>query len=262
MKKIIILAIIPFLSSCAVQKPETVVSEENQDQLLLSVLWFQKSAEMKALYFQGYNIAQKTLAEKIKNQTSEKPKAVVMDIDETVLDNSPSEVYLIENNIPFSDEVWKKWVNMASAKACPGALEFTKFAESLNVEVFYVTNRDMPEEFDPTIRNLRDVGFPFTDNKHLVLNSDGSSKEVRRKAISENYDILLFIGDNLADFDVVFDKRGSDQGSVAVTENAEKFGKDFIILPNPMYGPWVNAAIKNAEGTTTRDKILNALEGF
>jgi 5'-nucleotidase (lipoprotein e(P4) family) len=262
MKKIIILSIIPLLASCAVQKAETMVPQENQDQLLLSVLWFQKSAEMKAMYYQGYNLAQKSLAEKVKAQTSDKPKAVVMDIDETLLDNSPSEVYLIENNISFSDETWKKWVNTASAKACPGALEFTKFAESENVEVFYVTNREMPEEFDPTLRNLKNTGFPYADNAHLVLQTDASSKEERRNAIAEKYDILLFIGDNLADFDAVFDKRGPDLGFGAVADNEEKFGTDFIILPNPMYGPWVNAAIKDAEGVTMKEKIMNVLEGF
>jgi len=262
MKKIIILAIIPLFISCTVQNRKTSVAEENQDQLLLPVLWFQKSAEMKALYYQGYNIAQKSLAEKIIQHTSEKPRAVVMDIDETILDNSPSEVYLIENNVPFSNVTWNKWVNTSSARACPGALEFTKYAESVNVEVFYVTNRNMPEEFLPTMKNLRDIGFPFADDIHLVLQKDAGSKETRRKTIGEGYDILLFIGDNLADFDAVFDNRGQDLGFEAVVLNKEKFGEDFIILPNPMYGPWINAAIKGSEGKSTKDKILKTLEGF
>lgn len=262
MKKIIILLIIPLIASCAVQKAETVVAEENQDQLLLSVLWFQKSAEMQALYYQGYNVAQKSLAEKLENPISNKPKAVVLDIDETVLDNSPSEVYLIENNVPYSDEIWKKWVNMASAKACPGALEFTKFAESKGVAVFYVTNRDMPDELDPTIVNLQKLGFPYADKTHLMLRDGISSKEIRRSIITDKYDILVLVGDNLSDFDSIFDKRGSDLGFDAVAEFEEKFGTDFIVLPNPMYGAWINPAIKDAKGTNTKEKILNTLEGF
>jgi len=262
MKKIILFAIIPLIASCAVRKAETIVNPENQDQLLLSVLWFQKSAEMQALYFQGYNVAQKSLAEKLENPINDKPKAVVLDIDETVLDNSPSEVYLIENNVPYSDEIWKKWVKIASAKACPGALEFTKFAESKGVTVFYVTNRDIPDELDPTVVNLQKLGFPYADKMHLMLREGVSSKEIRRSIISEKYDILVLIGDNLSDFDSIFDKRGTDLGFGAVTEIEEKFGTDFIILPNPMYGPWIKAAIKDAEGATTRDKILNTLEGF
>ena len=147
MKKIVIILITSVLMiSCAVKQPDAVINSDNQDPLLLSVLWFQKSAEMRALYYQGYNIAEKLLEEKLKERAGNRTPAVIMDIDETILDNSPSEVYLIEQNIPFSEEVWKKWVNKASAEACPGALDFVKFAESQKVEVFYVTNRELPDE--------------------------------------------------------------------------------------------------------------------
>ncbi len=250
------------LLSCSVKPPAITTSAESQDLLLLPVLWFQKSAEMKALYYQGYNVAEKSLAEIIKNRNGDKPAAVVMDIDETVLDNSPSEVSLIENNVLFSDEVWKKWVNKASAEACPGALDFARFAESQKVEVFYVTNRELPDELHPTLVNLKNTGFPFADTTHLLLKSNIGSKEIRRKTLSEKYDIVMLIGDNLADFDAVFDKRGEDLGFGAVHQNREKFGTQFIILPNPMYGPWINAAVRGQPGETTREKILNALEGF
>jgi len=247
---------------CSVKPPAVTTTAESQDLLLLPVLWFQKSAEMKALYYQGYNVAERSLAEIIKNRSRSKPAAVVMDIDETVLDNSPSEVYLIEHNVPFSDETWKKWVDKASAEACPGALDFVKFAESQKVEVFYVTNRELPDELQPTLDNLKNTGFPFADSIHLVLKSNISSKETRRKTLSDKYDIVMLIGDNLADFDAVFDKRGEDLGFGTVDQTKEKFGTEFIILPNPMYGPWINAAIKDQPGETAREKILNALEGF
>jgi len=263
MKKIVIVLITSVLMiSCAVKQPAAVTKSENQDPLLLSVLWFQKSAEMKALYYQGYNIAGKSLTEKIRNRESTKPPAVIMDIDETILDNSPSEVFLIKNNVPFSDEVWKKWVNRASAEACPGALDFVKFAESQNVEVFYVTNRELPDELQPTIVNLKKAGFPNADTAHLVLKNQISSKEIRRNALSEKYDIIMLIGDNLADFAAIFDTRGDDLGFGAVEKNRERFGTEFIILPNPMYGPWINSAIKGQPGETVREKIHNALEGF
>jgi 5'-nucleotidase (lipoprotein e(P4) family) len=265
MKKIVSLLIVATLIlSCTVKQPAVVSSaeNENQDMLLLSVLWFQKSAEMKALYYQGYNIAGKSLAEKLQNRSNGKPGAVIMDIDETILDNSPSEVFLIENNVPFSAPLWKKWVNNASAEALPGALEFVKFAKSQNVDVFYVTNRDMSDELEPTIRNMNKLGFPFVDTLHMVLQKGVSSKEIRRRAIAEKYDILMLIGDNLADFDVVFDRRGEDLGFGAVDQNREKFGAEFIVLPNPMYGPWINAAIKDIPGENSREKMLNVLEGY
>ena len=170
MRKIVILLITSILMiSCAVKQPAAVVPADNQDPLLLSVLWFQKSAEMRALYYQGYNIAEKLLEEKLQGRGGNRTPAVIMDIDETILDNSPSEVFLIENNVPFSDDVWKKWVNKASAEACPGALDFVKYAESQKVEVFYVTNRELPDELQPTLENLNKLGFPFADTSHLVL---------------------------------------------------------------------------------------------
>ncbi|MCX6334829.1 MAG: 5'-nucleotidase, lipoprotein e(P4) family [Bacteroidia bacterium] len=248
--------------SCAVKRPVDLTKSENQDPLILSVLWFQKSAEMKALYYQGYNIAERSLSEKLQNRNSGKPAAVIMDIDETILDNSPSEVYMIENNVPFSDNIWKKWVYKGSAAALPGAMEFVKFAKSKNTEVFYVTNREMPDELQPTVSNLEKLGFPFTDPGHMILKNDISTKEPRRIAIEKKYDVIMLIGDNLADFNVVFDTRGEDLGFGAVDQNREKFGTEFIILPNPMYGPWINAAIKDQQGVTTREKILNTLEGF
>jgi 5'-nucleotidase (lipoprotein e(P4) family) len=263
MKKLPVLILIVFvLSSCAVKRTGNISSAENQDPLLLSVLWFQKSAEMKALYYQGYNIAKRSLAQKLITSPGNKLKAVIMDIDETILDNSPSEAYQILNNVPFTDQLWKEWVKKASAEPCPGALEFTKFADSLNVEVFYVTNRKMPDEYNPTIQNLNRFGFPFIDSNHLVLKTDESSKETRRIEIAEKYDILMLIGDNMADFDAVFDKRGEDLSFGAVEENKNKFGSEFIVLPNPMYGPWINAALKDKQGENTREKMLKSLKSF
>jgi 5'-nucleotidase (lipoprotein e(P4) family) len=263
MKKIATLIILSVLIiSCSVTKPAEVSSTENQDQLLLSVLWFQKSAEMKALFYQGYNIAEKSLLEKIKSRSGQKPGAVIMDIDETILDNSPSEVFLIINNVPYSDQLWKKWVGNSTAEACPGALDFVNSARQNGIEIFYVTNRQQKDELQPTILNLNKLGFPYADTLHIVMKTDISSKEARRKTIAEKYDILMLIGDNLADFDSVFDNRGTDLGFGPVIQNKEKFGTEFIILPNPMYGPWINAAIQDKQGATTREKILNALNGF
>ncbi len=263
MRKIVLFFLASFLIiSCSVRQPAAVQAGESQDPLLLSVLWFQKSAEMKALFIQGYNIAQKSLDEKLAKKENSKQGIIIMDIDETVLDNSPSEVYLIRNGVPFSDEIWKKWVKMASAKACPGALEFVRYAQSKNIEVFYVTNRETPDELEPTIKNLTALGFPYADNAHLILKAGISSKEQRRQALAEKYDILMLIGDNLADFNVAFDIRGADLGAGEVEKQRQKFGTDYIILPNPMYGPWINAAVREKPGDTNREKIMNSLEGF
>jgi 5'-nucleotidase (lipoprotein e(P4) family) len=259
LKVIIVLSV---LISCKGKSGNEISPKENQDPLLLPVLWYQKSGEMQALYYQGYNIAKYSLLEKLGKADNKKPKAVIMDIDETILDNSPVEAFQAINNVPFSTEVWNRWVETASAEPLPGALDFIKLAESKGVEVFYVTNRKSPGEFTPTILNLRNKGFPFADSTHLILKTNESSKKNRRDAIAGRYDILLFIGDNLADFDDVFDDRGTDQGFNAVIEKKNEFGSRFIILPNPMYGPWINAATNSQKEETKREKIMKTIKSF
>jgi 5'-nucleotidase (lipoprotein e(P4) family) len=248
--------VLSVLISCK-GKPVTVAPQkENYDNLLMSVLWYQRSGEMQALYYQGYNIAKSSLQEKLNKPTNKKPKAVIMDIDETVLDNSAVEAYQALNNVPFSDSVWNKWVNLSSAEPLPGALEFIKYAESKGVDVFYVTNRSEPGAYYPTIKNLKDKGFPFADSTHLIL------KTARRDAISEKYDILLLIGDNLTDFDDIFDNRGDDFAFGSVKNKMSEFGSRFIILPNPMYGGWVNPALNSQQGGTVNEKIRKVLKTF
>jgi 5'-nucleotidase (lipoprotein e(P4) family) len=254
--------VLSVLISCKEKSKNIAVPPENQDQLLMSVLWYQRSGEMQALYYQGYNIAKISLIEKLSKPVDNKPKAVIMDIDETVLDNSAVEAFQAVNNLPFSDSIWNKWVDQASAEPLPGALEFIKFAESRGVEVFYVTNRSFPNSFNPTIKNLKDKGLPFADSVHLILKKDVSSKKIRRNAIAEKYDILMLIGDNLADFDDVFDVRGEDLAFGEVKNKSNEFGKKFIILPNPMYGGWVNPAVSTQVGGTMGEKIRNVIKSF
>jgi len=256
----ITIILVSMLASCKEKAVVETVIPENQDHLIASILWFQSSAEMQALFYQGYNAAKASLSDKIKKRDNKKPKAVIMDIDETILDNSPVETLQVKGNLAFSDSLWLAWVNKASAELLPGAKDFIRFADSVGVEVFYLSNRESKDEFLPTLNNLIAKGLPFADSIHLVLRDDLSSKEIRRGSIAEKYDILLLIGDNLADFDQIFDARGDDLGFGAVKNYSKKFGRDFIILPNPMYGPWMNASIKNLEDTTIRAKLIRALK--
>lgn len=259
---IIVVFVLSVLISCH-GKPEYLTPvRENQDPLLLSVLWYQRSAEMQALYYQGYNIAKSSLTERLRGPDNKRPNAVIMDIDETILDNSPVEAFQVINNVPFSDSLWERWVNLCAAEPLPGALDFTKFAESIGVEVFYVSNRSAANSLGASIKNLSIKGFPFADSIHVVLKTDESSKEKRRLSIAGKYEILLLMGDNLADLDIVFEKRGDDLAFGAVTEKEKEFGKKFIVFPNSMYGPWINAAIKNAAGNSTLEKLKNSIISF
>ena len=138
-----------------------------------------------------------------------------MDIDETVLDNSPFNAEMLKRGTNYSDETWIEWCELREALAIPGALEFTMLAEKLGVEVFYISNRQR-RLLQCTMDNMKALGFPFTDSLHLVLKTDSSSKLKRRTAINEYFDIILLIGDNLGDFDDLFDQRTSN------------FGKDLV----------------------------------
>jgi len=237
MKKIliVIIGIGIIINSC--KKSEIEKEKTKQDHLIMSVLWYQKSAEMRALYYQGFNLAKLRLNEKVLKMNTESKKAVIVDIDETMLDNSPSEGKCIETGESFNNENWSQWTAKSIAKALPGAVDFSRFAESLGVDVFYISNRGV-SEFEATLKNLQSENFAFADSGHLLLKEDESSKKVRREQVAKNYEIILLIGDNLGDFTEILDDRTKNYGFDLVDQFEKDFGDKFIILPNPMYGAW------------------------
>lgn len=244
------------LSCSSTQK--TTVASGNQDKLLMAVAWYQHSAEMTALYYQGFNIARQRLDEAVTANKQTKPLAVVVDIDETMLDNSPFETTII-NNADFK-KGWYEWTSQANAKALPGSLEFAKYAQSKQVDIFYIANRD-DNERDVTLRNLQNEGFPYATPDHLLTRSDlsyttgnTSSKIGRRTKVAENHEIILLIGDNLNDFSDAFEDRSDNNGKDAVVKNQSQFGQRFIILPNPMYGAWEKPLYDYKEGLNDEEK--------
>jgi len=251
MKKIFpILFIISIILSACQQKDFD--DQKSQDHLIMSVLWYQRAAEMQAIYHQSFNWAKKRIDEAVKKGTKSK-KAVVVDIDETMLDNSPFEGRAIQTGKGFSSETWEDWVNKVSAKALPGAVEFSKYAEAKNIEIFYISNRSN-EYFDVTLKNLQKEGFAFADSSHLLLKTTTSSKKARRGKVKENYEIVLLIGDNMGDFNELFEDRSENYGFNLIEENKEKFGELFIVLPNPMYGAWEREVLDNNNGLTGQEK--------
>ena len=185
----------------------------------------------------------------------------MLDIDETLLDNSPYQGWQVFEKKEYNDEDWLRWVELARAEPLPGAVDFTCYADSLGVEVFYVSNRTV-QEMGPTIENMVTLGFVNADSTHMLLKETTSSKVERRALIEKDYDILLLIGDNLADHSGIYEKRGPDHGFTTVDSDRRLFGTKYIVLPNPMYGNWLNELLRSAPGTTEREKLLNLLEGF
>lgn len=228
------------LSCC--QKPAPQAAENDMKHLLLATAWYQQSAEMRACYYQAYNMARLALKENKQNYKGSKPTAVVFDIDETVLDNSPFEAKLMADSQNYSDSAWMAWSARCEARALPGAAEFISYARELGVEVFFISNR-IEQERERTLKNLAEAGMAV-DSTHLLLydlSKKTSCKDERRAAVSANYEIILFVGDNLGDYTSLFDRRDSSLALGLADSLRNDFGRKFIVLPNPMYGEWENA---------------------
>jgi len=241
---------------------ETVEYDKNEH-YVMAVLWFQTAAEAQALYYQAFNLAEMKLDEALQSQTDGEKLAVIVDIDETVLDNSPCRAELIKTDKDYAT-CWLEWIDLAEAKPLPGAKEFLDYTASCGVEVFYVSNR-FEAHRETTIENLVSVGFPYADDDHVYLREGGPSKESRRQAIAEDYQIILLLGDNLNDFaDVFQDKLVPDRGT-EVDSLRDEFGNMFIVLPNPMYGDWEDAVYEYGRGLTDDEEAslrIDALEGY
>ncbi|TNE95156.1 MAG: 5'-nucleotidase, lipoprotein e(P4) family [Deltaproteobacteria bacterium] len=239
-----------FFTSCSTTKVSH--NENSQEYLLASTLWMQNAAEVRALTYQAYNIARLRLDHDLKYNKSKKKRAIVVDADETVIDNSPYQARNILTNESYTSENWNKWVQEAQADAVPGAVEFLSYAASKGVEVFYITNRKV-NGFEATYINLKNLGFPVK-KKNMMLRTDGNSKTERRAKVLENHRIVLLMGDTLADFSEIFEHKSSVDRKKLADEYRQEFGRKFIVLPNPMYGDW-EQALYDYKGDLERERL-------
>lgn len=233
-----------------------------QKDYAVAVAWEQQSGEYRALSFQAYNFARLSLNERLKDTAAAKPNCVIVDIDETLLDNSPFSAMQVQKGVAYNPKDWSAWTSLAAADTVPGALSFLKYAASRQVETFYVSNRIAPD-FKATLANLQRLGFPFADEQHLMLSAGSSDKEARRQKVLEQHNVLLLCGDNLSDFSNVFYRQGKNTKEEVDRAQAE-FGTHFIVLPNPMYGDWEKVLYKgvNPNETEKSRQRINGLKGF
>jgi 5'-nucleotidase (lipoprotein e(P4) family) len=229
------------LVSCIKKTPNAEYTQKDlNEQLVLATLWIQTSAEFRALCYQTYNLAKMNLDLALSSGKSAKKLAIIVDADETIIDNSDYEAFLIGKDFGYSSNTWNKWMDAAEAQAVPGAVDFLNYAVNKGVEVFYITNRRIVG-FEGTKKNLIQLGFPNVDEKHLLLRTDTGNKQPRRDIVEKDYDVVLLIGDNLNDFLNVFARKSIEE-RFAETDNLKKlWGTKFIIMPNPMYGEWEGA---------------------
>jgi 5'-nucleotidase (lipoprotein e(P4) family) len=232
-----------------------------QNDMLNATLWAQQAVEYKATTDGIYALATLRLDEALSDPDwtaapdlqgdayQDLPPAIILDADETVLDNTPYAAAGILSGEEYSNESWAAWANAGVAKSVPGAVDFTRAAAAKGVKVFYITNRSVETE-DGTARNLAALGFPMGGNVDTLLmlgeQKEGqaekwpSAKSSRWAVVAKDYRILLMLGDNLGDFTDAY--KGSPAERQAVYEaNDGKWGREWIALPNPGYGSWETA---------------------
>lgn len=231
---------------------------------LNAVAWVQTSVEYKALSEQTYRAAADHLDKALKEKnwdalvpeergnaaTGLKP-AVVMDVDETVLDNSPYQARLIRDGSDYDEVTWAQWVAEKKAKPVPGVVDFAKAASAKGVTVLYISNRAEHLK-EATLANLRAAGLPVADDSVFLglgtfvkdCEQNGSEKNCRRKLAGQKYRVLMQFGDQIGDFvQVVSNTRESrDQ---LYEEYNDWFGERWWMLPNPTYGSWEPALFNN-----------------
>ncbi|MEO8573563.1 MAG: 5'-nucleotidase, lipoprotein e(P4) family [Pyrinomonadaceae bacterium] len=250
-KYVIYLALVvsAFVTASATAQQAAPAPQADLDYQVGGVLYMQKAAEYRALTYQAFNAARMQLDADLNRKSLKKlPKAerkmsraIVVDIDETMLDNSPAQARGIRTNTPYNSPDWFAWSKLERAKAVPGAVEFVNYAISKGVKVFYISNRDEKVEGQATLSNMTKVGFTGVSPETLMLKTTESGKATRRGLVSAKYRIVLLVGDNLDDFSEVFEKKPVAQRFTETDLTKDQWGRKFIILPNAMYGTWENA---------------------
>ncbi|HUR79737.1 MAG TPA: HAD family acid phosphatase [Thermoanaerobaculia bacterium] len=221
--------------------------------LLNAALWVRSSAEFRGASMQTFGAARRALDEALADKTRtgaleetnddpNQPPAIVLDLDETTLDNTEFEARVIAAGMTYDEKMWKQWTSEGSAPAMPGATEFLQYADSRGVAVFYVTNRDEDERAG-TVASIRKAGLPFADDR-LLLRADpkASDKSGRRKAVADRYRLLLLAGDDLNDFANMRAATWAERDAF-VKKMESWWGTRWFVIPNPMYGSFENAAI-------------------
>lgn len=219
-----------------------------------ATLWVQTAGEYRASALQAWRAARHSLDRALADPAwtaaleqhgdyASLPPAIIVDADETVIDNSPFEARLVLQGTEFSESGWDRWVAERNAGAVPGAVQFLNDAAARGVTIFYVTNRDHSGEAD-TLANLVRLGFPIAPGQDVLLTSGengwNSDKSPRRRHVANRYRIVLMAGDDMNDF--LSGTRVAPPERLAIVDRyADWWGERWIVLPNPLYGSWDRA---------------------
>jgi 5'-nucleotidase (lipoprotein e(P4) family) len=235
-----------------------------------ATLWMQRAAEYRLIAAQTWRMAQEKLATTLvapgtaaleqitlpAETLAALPTAIIVDLDETVLDNTAYQARNILQGKDYDESDWQAWMQEASAPAVPGAKEFLQAAVDAGHTIIYLTNRrclpaasgasgPCPAEAW-TLANMAKLGLPQADEaKFLLMRGErpewaSSDKSVRRAYVAQRYRILALFGDDLHDF--------VPRAEFAARESTLTpwVGERWFVLPNPMYGSWDRALVGEA----------------
>ncbi|WP_426690395.1 5'-nucleotidase, lipoprotein e(P4) family [Rhodanobacter ginsengiterrae] len=248
---------------------------------LNAVAWSQDAIEHDLIFVQTYRDAQSRLLAALHDSRWDalgrndrttplhglKP-AVILDIDETVLDNSPFAARMVQGNREYNEAEWAAWCREGIARALPGAVEFTRFAASHGIAVIYISNR--AKDLDQaTLANLRKAGLPVAGPQSFLglgivvdgCEQAGTEKGCRRQLVAQHYRVLMQFGDQIGDF-VDVSLNTLDGRRRAVADYLPWIGTRWFVLPNPTYGSWEPALFDNdwsAAPELRRQKKIEAL---
>jgi len=249
---------------------------------LNAVAWVQTAEEYALLAGQVYRAALGQLDVALKtpgwdalvpveraNPPDGLPPAIIVDIDETVLDNAPYQARLVRDGASYNEVTWDLWVREEKALPVPGAVEFARAAAARGVTIFYVSNRAAHLE-EATLANLRQAGFPIDSADQFLglgfyvegCEQQGSEKGCRRQWVGRTHRVLMQFGDQIGDM-VTIEANNPAGRQAAIRPFLGWFGERWFVLPNPTYGSWEPALFNNAwelPDTERRQMKLDALK--
>lgn len=249
----------------AAKSPEIRYGQEG----LQGVVWMQTAVEYQALSRQAYAAAKRALDLALADPTwsavtelttvvaGERRHAIILDLDETCLDNSAYQALLTQRAEGHTEEAFEAHIRSGQVTAVPGAVEFLRYAESRGVAIFYVTNQRKGVE-DATRENLRRLGLPLPEGEDTLLTVGEmpdwvSDKSSRRLFVAQKYRVLLLVGDDFNDF-LSANAKSLAEREALLARYGDWFGTKWFILPNPMYGSWERAALAGA-GSSPEDRF-------
>jgi len=248
--------------AAAAAAPEAADATANDN--LNAVLWMQRSQEYRAITEQTYRSAADHLDKALKeanwdalvpeergNDAKGLKPAVVLDVDETVLDNSPYQARLVRDGKEYDEVTWAQWVAEKKAKAIPGVVDFAKAANAKGVTLLYISNRAVHLK-EATLANLRSEGLPVADDSVFLglgtvvkdCEQNGSEKNCRRRLAGQKYRVLMQFGDQLGDF-VEVTANTNEARDALQQQYHDWFGERWWMLPNPSYGGYEPAQFNN-----------------